>query len=164
MIWAVLLLLFAQQRQVELTEQQLGLCPPSSAGAALPESTLCWQHVPRGFYEVEPGLLLEAGVDGYRAYEDGGTERPDIPCSIRTYEDSSGVMNIRWVCTTSFSIIKNTRFPYVSGETHQWCVQSYTDDISTQRVYSRPTCLDVSWARCLDGDALGAQCPLMELP
>jgi hypothetical protein len=157
-------MLLAQMRQIELEERQLGICPPSQVGAALPESTICWNHVTRAFYEISPGVFREAGVDGYVAFEDGGTNLLDIPCGVREYVDIHGVTHILWVCPTSFSVLKQTRFDYVSGETHRWCVRSYTDDLYEERTYSRSTCLDVQWAWCLDDDALRIQCPLTEFP
>ena len=164
MIWAFLLLLLAQPRQVEYNERPLSVCPASTRGTALPESTICWDHVPRAFYEVSAGVFREVGIDGYEAYEDGGTQRLDIPCGVRQYLDLSGVTRILWVCPTAFSPMKHTRFEYVSGMTHQWCVRSYTDDLYEYRVYSRPVCLDVEWAWCNDDDAQPIQCPLTVLP
>lgn len=68
------------------------------------------------------------------------------------------------VCRASFSPLKESIHPYVSGETHSWCVMSYTDDLYENRAYSPPVCLDVEWAWCNDDDAQPIQCPLTVLP
>ena len=172
MIFLALLLLTADPRQTVHEERQLGVCPVESVARALPQSSLCWDHVPRGVAEIPvPGgggvMTVEYGVDAYRVYEDG-VFRSQLDCGVVSYLRADGVTEVLWMCPVSFSPLKLTAHPWTPGDSHDWCVTSVTGDIffGEQTESAEPTCLAVEIESIcpahFEGDS--SECLLTVLP
>lgn len=156
---------FAQtQRQTDFYEYPLFECSRQFLAEILPEHSLCWDHAPRRLYEVDPGVWQEIGVDGYEVREDGEIVA-DLACFGNVFETPEGNV-VLWLCPVSVSVLKTTRYRYVPGEAHSWCVRSYTHDAAGERHYSHWQCIWVRWlATCpeqVPGE--GTDCLLTELP